>query len=189
MPHNTIRLNPGVDTNATLALNQANYSVSNLIRFLPERSGAGLAQKLGGWIAYYGSALSSKILALKGWADLNATNHLGIGAESELAVLTSGNLVDITPQITITNTSPNFSTTSGSNIVTIVDTNITPSVLDVVNFVTPVSVGGLLLTGPYVIYTAASNTYTIQAASNATSTVTSGGASYAFSTTSGSSVV
>jgi len=189
MPHNTIRLNPGVDTNATLALNQANYSVSNLIRFLPERSGAGLAQKLGGWVAYYGSALTSKIRALKGWADLNAVNHLGIGAESQLDVLTNGNLIDITPQITVTNTAPNFSTTAGSNIVTIVDSNITPSVLDVVNFVTPVAIDTLVLTGPYQIYTAASHTYTIQTAQKATNTVNNSGASYTFSTTSGSSVV
>ena len=65
MPHNTIKLKPGVETNTTLALNEAAYSSSALIRFLPERNGFGLAQKLGGWVAYYTSALSSKIRALK----------------------------------------------------------------------------------------------------------------------------
>ena len=153
MPHNTIKLKPGVETNTTLALNEAAYSSSALIRFLPERNGYGLAQKLGGWVAYFNSALSSKVRALKGWADLNATNHLGIGAEAQLDVLTGNNLVDITPQITITNSAPNFSTTSGSNTVTVTDAGITSSVLDFVNYVTPVSVGGLILTGPYAIYT------------------------------------
>jgi hypothetical protein len=189
MPHQTIKLKPGVETNTTLALNEAAYSSSSFIRFLPERMGLGLAQKLGGWVAYYNSALSSKIRALKGWADLNATNHLGIGAESSLTVLTGSNLVDITPQTTITNPTPNFSTTSGSNAVTIVDAGITASTLDFVEFVTPVSVGGLILTGPYALFTAAGTTYSILASSLATSTVTSGGASYAFSTTNGSSLI
>jgi len=189
MPHNTIKLKPGVETNTTLALNEAAYSSSALIRFLPERNGYGLAQKLGGWVAYFNSALSSKVRALKGWADLNATNHLGIGAEAQLDVLTGNNLVDITPQITITNSAPNFSTTSGSNTVTVTDAGITSSVLDFVNYVTPVSVGGLILTGPYAIYTASGTTYTISASALATATVTSDGASYAFSTISGSSII
>lgn len=189
MPHNTLKLRPGVETTTTLALNEAAYSASNLIRFLGERNGLGLAQKLGGWVAYYTSSLGSKIRALKGWADLNATNHLGIGAESSLNVLTGNNLSNITPQISTTNTAPNFSTVAGSNLVTIVDANIVASVLDVVNFVTPVAVDNLILTGPYQIYSAAGTTYIIQAATNAATTVTSGGVSYTFSTTNGSSVV
>lgn len=265
MPHNTVKLSPGVETNTTPALNQAAYSASNLIRFLPERNGLGLAQKLGGWVAYYTSAISSKVRALKGWADLNATNHLGIGAESSLNVLTSGNLINITPQTTTTNSGPNFSTTSGSNIVQVVDYGLIASILDQVNYVTPVTIGGLILTGPYAIYsasvaisaattgasgtgttatltfgavsvaapigstivvsgvtpaayngtwvvTASSTTsvsfastatgaqtvagtvqygtdYSIQAASVATSTVSNAGASYYFTTTSGSSIV
>ena len=189
MPHNTIKLKPGVETNTTLALNEAAYSSSALIRFLPERNGYGLAQKLGGWVSYFNSALSSKVRALKGWADLNATNHLGIGAESSLSVLTGNNLVDITPQITTTNSAPDFSTTSGSNLVTIVDAGITASVLDWVEFVTPVSVGGLILSGPYSLFSASGSTYSILASSLATATVSSNGSSYAFSTTSGSSII
>lgn len=189
MPHATIRLKPGVETNNTFSLNEAAYSQSQLIRYLPERNGLGLAQKLGGWVNYFNSSIGSKIRALKGWADLNAINHLGIGAESALDVLTNNNFVNITPQISTTNTAPNFSTTSGSTTVTVVDANITASVLDFVNYVTPVSVGGIILSGPYQLYTAAGTTYTIIASSPATATVTSGGASYAFSTTNGSSIV
>ena len=189
MPHATIRLKPGVETNNTFSLNEAAYSQSQLIRYLPERNGLGLAQKLGGWVNYFNLSIGSKIRALKGWADLNAINHLGIGAESALDVLTNNNLVNITPQISTTNTAPNFSTTSGSTTVTVVDANITASVLDFVNYVTPVSVGGIILSGPYQLYTAAGTTYTIIASSPATATVTSGGASYAFSTTNGSSIV
>jgi len=170
MPHNTIKLKPGVETNTTPALNEAAYSSSAFIRFLPERNGYGLAQKLGGWVAYYASSIGSKIRALKGWADLNATNHLGIGAESSLSVLTGNNLVNITPQTSVTNTAPVFATTSGSNVVTVTDSNITASVLDYVTYVTPVTVGGLVLNGPYKIQSAAGTQYSIYASSVATST-------------------
>ena len=169
MPHATIRLKPGVETNNTPVLNEAAYSSSQLIRFLQERNGLGLAQKLGGWVNYYRSAISSKIRALKGWSDLNAVNHLGIGAESSLNVLTSGNLIDITPETLTTNTAPVFVTTSGSNVVTITDSNAPAlSTFDYVNFVTPVAVGGLTLYGPYALQSVASTTYTIFASTTAT---------------------
>jgi hypothetical protein len=169
MPHATIRLKPGVETNNTPVLNEAAYSSSQLIRFLQERNGLGLAQKLGGWVNYYRSAISSKIRALKGWSDLNAVNHLGIGAESSLNVLTSGNLIDITPETLTTNTAPVFVTTSGSNVVTITDSNAPAlSTFDYVNFVTPVAVGGLTLYGPYALQSVASTTYTIFALTTAT---------------------
>ena len=184
MPHNTIKLKPGVETNTTLALNEAAYSSSALIRFLPERNGFGLAQKLGGWVAYYTSALSSKIRALKGWADLNAVNHLGIGAENSLNVLTGNNLINITPQTSTTNTAPVFSTTAGSNVVTVTDSNITASVLDFVDYITPVTVGGLVLTGPYQLQSASGTQYSIYATSTATLT-----ANTSTNTTGGSFVV
>ena len=184
MPFGTIKLKPGVDTNVTPTLNEAAYSSSQLIRFLPERNGFGLAQKLGGWVAYYNSAIGSAIRALNGWADLNAINHLGIGAESSLNVLTGNNLVNITPQNSVTNTAPVFSTTSGSKVVNVTDSNITASVLDYVDYITPVSVGGIVLSGPYQLLTAAGTTYSITAASAATST-----ANTSTNTTAGSFVV
>jgi len=185
-----VRLKPGVNVTSTTVLNDStDFTTSNLIRFLPDRDGEGLVQKMGGWVNYYGSALTSKIRALKGWADLNSVDHLGIGTESSLNVLTAGNFIDITPQTATTNTAPQFSTTAGSNIVSVTDANITTSVLDYVVFTTPVSVGGLVLTGPYEIYTAAGTTYTILAATNALSTVTNGGTIYAFSTTNGSQII
>jgi len=184
MPFGTIKLKPGVDINSTAVLSEASYQLSQLIRFIPQRDGLGLAQKLGGWVAYFNSAIGSIVRSLKGWADLNAVNHLGIGAESSLTVLTGSNLVNITPQISVTNTAPVFATTSGSTTVTITDSNITASVLDYVEFVTPVAVGGLVLTGPYLLATAAGTTYSITAASAATST-----ANTSTNTTGGSFVV
>jgi len=175
MPHATIKLKPGVETNTTFALNEAAYSTSQLIRFLPERNGLGLAQKLGGWKNYLNSSIGSSIRSLKGWADLNSNNWLGIGAESSLSVSLNGSSPpqNITPQLTITDTTPNFVTSypTNTNLVTFIDSNISATTLDFVNFTTPVSVGGLILNGPYGIYTAAGNQYSILASGGATAAV------------------
>lgn len=170
MPHNAVKIIPGVDTTRTIALNEAALSSTNLVRLVPDRQGLGLVQKLGGWSAYFDFAMTSPVRALKGWMDLNNTNHLAIGCESSLNVLTNGNPLDITPLEFVTNTAPVFSTTSGSNVVTVTDANIVASTLDFVEYITPVSVGGLILQGPYALRTAASTTYSIYAASNATAT-------------------
>lgn len=171
MARSTLKLIPGVDVIKTPVLNEAALSSTNLIRFLPDRNQLGLPQKLGGWVAYYNAPLTSTVRALKGYADLNGVNHLAIGCTSELALLTSGNLQDITPLIYADNIAPNFSTTVGSTTVTVIDPNLTASILDYVEFITPVSVGGIVLTGPYLITSVAGTTYTITAASPATFTV------------------
>jgi hypothetical protein len=171
MARSTLKLIPGVDVIKTPVLNEAALSSTNLIRFLPDRNQLGLPQKLGGWVAYYNAPLTSTIRALKGYADLNGVNHLAIGCTSELALLTSGNLQDITPLIYADNIAPNFSTTVGSTTVTVIDPNLTASTLDYVEFITPVSVGGIVLTGPYLLTSVAGTTYTITAASPATFTV------------------
>jgi hypothetical protein len=194
MAHSTLKLTPGVDVIKTPTLNEAALSSTNLIRFMPDRNNLGLVQKWGGWVAYLNYAYTGTIRALKGWSDLNALNHLAVGAENSLSILNiSGSNVsfpsDITPQVFTTDTAPNFSTTAYSNVVSVIDSNITASVLDYVNYVTPVSVGGMVLTGPYKIQTASGNSYTIFANSLASSTVSNGGASYTFSATSGSSIV
>lgn len=188
MARSTLRLIPGVDLVKTPVLNEAALSQTNLIRFLPDRNQLGLPQKLGGWVAYYNAPLTSTVRALKGYADLNAINHLAVGCTAQLALLTNGTLQDITPLIYKDNITPNFATTSGSTTVSVTDANLTASVLDYVEFVTPVSIGGIVLTGPYLITSVAGTTYTVTASSAATSTTT-GGSVYQFSTTSGSQVI
>lgn len=189
MPHATIKIKPGVDIIETPALSEVSYQSTDLARWLPDVKGLGLLQKMGGWTAYYSTAFSSAIRALKGWADFNGNNYLGVGCEQSLNVLSGAQNLNITPQTLTTNSAPSFSTTAGSNVVTVNDPSIVASTVSFVYYATPVSVGGLILTGSYPIYTSAGNVYSILAPSNATSTVVAGGASYAFSTLSGSSIV
>lgn len=187
MPTATVKLNPGVNTDQTPSLNIAQYQTTQLIRWDPA---SGLAQKLGGWDKFYPFPIDSNVTALHAWEDLSAVLHLGVGATASLDVITNGALQNITPQIITTNPAVNFSTTSGSPIVTIVDTGSNVTLYDVIILETPVSIGGIVLMGPYAITDVVSaNSYEITAASNATSSVPNGGAVPELTTVNGDSSV
>jgi hypothetical protein len=185
MPTITVKLNPGVNADYTPSLNQATYQVSQLIRWKDH-----LPQKIGGWVRYFPTAISSIVRALWAWEDLNSILHLAVGAESSLSVITDGVQAAITPQRTITNPAVDFSTVSGETLVTITDAGSNASLFDVVVIDTQVSVGGIILYGAYpVAVSLGADSYEINAASPATSTITDGGAVPAFTTTMGSSSV
>ena len=172
MPHQSFKILPGVDQNKTLALNEAAISISQLIRFIPDRTVGGLVQKLGGWSKYVPNSISSIVRCLWAWEDTNANSYLAVGAEGvpaggggSLQVIESGGAIDITPQKTTVNIAVSFATTSGSNAVVVTDTGRNADGYDVVDIQTQVSVGGLVLFGQYQVFNpgASANTYTIYA--------------------------
>lgn len=186
MPISSVRLRPGVDVEKTVSLNEAGISASAFGRFR-----SGLFEKIGGWTKYVNYALSGVPKDLQAWQDLTNTQRLGIGTTTGLFTIASSNLADITPQVKTNNSTVDFSTTSGSATVTIIDSNISnPTTFDSVYIQTPVAIGGLVLFGLYPIaLVLGATTYTITASSNATSTVSNGGALVTLTTTSGSSAV
>ena len=161
----TVRLVPGVDLEKTPTLNQAGISSANLIRWRE-----GLVEKIGGWVRFYPFSIGSIPRDLHAWQDINGVDHLSIGATSSLQVLTNGALQNITPQTTTTNTPPYFSATSGSSVITIVDSNInSPTTNNSIFLATPVWVGGLVLSGLYKITAnLSSDSYQINAGQLAT---------------------
>lgn len=183
MPLQTITLAPGVNVEKTPTQNAATIQTSQLIRF----KAAGdvvLVEKLGGWQKFYPISVNSPVRELHAWEDLNSDLHLAVGAEASLGVITNGSLQDITPRTLTSDTAPNFSTNSGSGIISITDPNITPSIYDSVYLVTPIAVGGLVLQGSYAITTITGiHSYEITAPQNATSTVSNGGVLPTFTTT------
>jgi len=219
MPHGSLKLIPGIDTVKTPTLNEVAMSESNLIRFLPDRNGFGLAQKLGGWVSYYNSPIDSVVRELHAWQDLNENKWLAVGAENSLDTISNGNLQKITPQYKIDNVAPNFtveggvllgegteagkyiigegtqagnqiSVSSGGYIVTIVDPNSDAFVGDVVWIQTQVSVGGGVLFGPYPVYARIDiNTYQIGIPFVATVDTTNGGTLPIFTTLAGDAKV
>jgi hypothetical protein len=204
MPHQSLKLLPGVDQNKTPALNEAAISESQLIRFIPDRTMGGLVQKLGGWTKYIMSPIGSIVRCLWAWEDTNANSYLAVGAEGipaggggALEVIQSSTINDITPQTTTVNVAVDFSTTAGSNAITVTDTGRNADNYDVVYIQTQVSVGGLVLFGQYQVFNpgGSANTYTIYARdvfgepAYATATVANGGAVPEFDTTNGSDFV
>ena len=192
MPHASLKLIPGVDQNRTPALNEAAISESNLIRFVPDRAGQALPQKLGGWTRYYSQPMTAIVRALWAWADTNDNTYLSIGSENGVYTLTEGRLSNRSPQRYTTNPVLSFSTTSGSSEVEIDDVGSNVTSYDSIFLSTHVAIGGLVLFGFYQCETATADTYSIIAKSllgspeRATSTVTNGGALPVFDTTDGS---
>lgn len=200
MPHSTLKLIPGVDENRTMALNEAALSYSNLIRFVPDRQGIGLPQKLGGWTQY--GSVTGTPRALLAWEDMNYVKRLAIGCQTTgnatigapLYVLTNGVVDPITPQCDTHNVAVAVSTTSGSNVVTITDTGSNITSFDAVFIKTHISIGGLILFGFYDCVFLSANQYQIYATdvlgnpAPATSTA-SGGTVASFATTNGSNTI
>lgn len=185
MPFRTIKLAPGVNLEATPVLNVVQLAKVNLIRFY-----TGLVQKLGGWSSMSPTPLIGTCRGMEGWSDLNNNTYVGCGTEQRLQVMTGGQIFDITPLIHTDNPAVAFSTISGSSTVDITDTVYLPSATDWVNLLTAVSVGGLILQGFYQSTGLGGvDQFTVTAASNATSTVTNGGAVASYTTSIGSASV
>lgn len=179
MGFNEIKLKPGVNVEFTPTLNTAAISSSNLIRFR-----YGLPEKLGGWTKYFSGQMPSIVRCLNSWEDLNTNLYLGVGMEANLAYISGSNYQDITPQTTTVNVAVSVDTTSGSNVVTIHDTGRNASIYDSVYIQTPISVGGIVLSGLYPVYASGgASAYQILAKTNATATVALGGAVPVFDTT------
>lgn len=185
MAFGSVTLKPGIIAEHTPTLNVAGYSTSNLGRFR-----AGLFEKLGGWESYYPFTVGTP-RAVHAWQDFNSTKRLAVGSTAAVTTIASGTGQAITPQVLTTDFAPDFTTTSTSATVTITDSNISDvTTLDSVEFLTPVSVGGVILSGIYQIDLVVSSTeYRITAATAATSSVSNGGAVPTFDTTSGGSTV
>lgn len=190
MPMASVLLRPGVNTQLTPSLNEAGVSQSQLIRY-----DGGLIQTYGGWESF-NVTVNSTVRAIHPFKGFPAQSHthtyLALGATQSLSVYHSDDLdyFDITPQTTTSDTAPNFSISSGSDVVTIVDGNVTTTIYDTVFFNTPVAIGNLLLNGAYHINTVGgSSIYTIISSVEASTTITSSGILAGFNVSSGSGII
>jgi hypothetical protein len=184
MPWATVKLEPGTNVEWTPTLIKAGYTRTQLGRFK-----AGMFQKLGGWQKYFDGSVGGVPRALHAWQDLNNDKRLAIGTTTGLFQIPVGGTIQaLTPQTFDSDTPPDFSTTIGSPIVEVVDPNTSGLTTDnSVFFRTPVSVGGIILSGVYPIATiTGSDSYTIVATTDATATVANGGVVPVFTTVAGS---
>ena len=196
MPHATVKLRPGVDQNETPLLNEAGISSCNLIRFIPDRQGLGLVQKLGGWTKFYATAISSPVRAILAWDDTNSVIHLAYGSTNALTVITNGTAQVVTPTSASDSVTPAFNTVAGSATVAVLDATITGITSACSVYIqTHVSVGGVILFGLYQCSQQSNTYYAINSVDifgnllPATTTVVAGGVVASFSTTNGSATV
>lgn len=185
MPWSAVQLKPGVDTQMTLSVNSAGVSQSQLVRYKEQ-----MIQTYGGWSPYATITIPTTVRDLHPWQDIAGVKHLGVAATGNLGVITAGSYQDITPQTNTTNPTPNFSISSGSRVVTIVDAGSSASVFNTVYFNTPVAIGNLLLNGAYPINSiGGSSIYTILSSIAASTTIASSGKLPIFATSSGSGAI
>lgn len=185
MPYGKITLQPGVNTEISRFASAATWVECNLIRWFQ-----GILQKLGGWRKLVNTQLIGTARGIHTWSDLQNNPYIIIGTDLAVEIYDGGVIEDITPIRATDNVAVDFSTVNTETTVTIVDAGNGAEVTDRINIVTPVSVGGIILYGTYSVATVVDvNTYTVEAADAATSTVSNGGAVPVYDTTNLSSVV
>lgn len=172
-------LRPGINVEATPLLNEAGWSQSQLVRFFQ-----GFLQKLGGWIRLIGTPIVGTARAMLSWEDAASNQYIIVGSEQTLEVYLAGVLYNVTPVMTTDTVTPSFTTTMSSTSVKVTDASNPAAVGNSIYILNPISVGGLILQGFYVIQSVIdANNYTITAVVAATSAATNSGSAALFTTT------
>jgi len=178
MPLQKLQFRPGLNREGTDYANEGGWYDGDKIRFR-----SGFPEKIGGWTRLSNSTYIGTARSLWNWIDLDGANYLGIGTSKKYYIEYGGDYNDIT-FIFYSDTNllggtlgaNPIATTSGSATVTITDGNYNPSLGDYVIITATATVGGLTIDGEYVVTSVPSTTtFTIEAASTASSTATGGG--------------
>jgi len=181
MPLQKLTYRPGLNREGTNYSNEGGFFDGDKVRF---RSGQ--AEKIGGWIQVDQDQFLGLAKSLWTWTDTDGlSSYLSLGTNVKYYIYFGGAYYDITPIFRTDGTAlpaPNtllanpIATTNGSPIVTITDGNYNPSVGDYVIITTTAAVGGLNISGEYVVTgVPGTTTFQITASSNASSTATGGG--------------
>ena len=183
MPLVPIKLQPGVNLQETPLLNEGGWSQGENVRWKD-----GLAEKLGGYVKFSEVLLGAGVpIALQPWSSLADQAFLAISCSSRLDLFLGEVVYDITPNTVPFAIPISISTTAGSQVVIISNFG-GAAVGEWFQIRNPISVGGLILFGPYEVMASTPTTTTMTAAVEASATVT-GGAGRVFTTTAGSDVV
>lgn len=174
MPLQKILFKPGVNKENTRYTTEGGWYDCDKVRFRQ-----GTPEKIGGWQRLSSATFQGVCRSIWNWVTLGAQNLLGLGTNLKFYIENGGAYYDITPlRATYTLTNP-FATTLGSKTVTVTDANGGYKDGTFVTFYGSTAVGGLTITGEYQLTYVSGSTYTIQAATQATSTATGGGTVYA----------
>jgi hypothetical protein len=170
MPLQKILFKPGVNRENTRYTTEGGWYDSEKIRFRQ-----GTPEKIGGWTQYAAGVFTGVCRSLWNWVTLASETLIGVGTNLRFYIGQGGSFYDITPvRSTVTLTNP-FATVNTSTTVTVTDADHGCVNGSTVIFSGGSAVGGITITGEYVVTVTSLNAYTITAASPATSTASGGG--------------
>jgi hypothetical protein len=200
MPLQKLQLRPGVNRESTTLANEGTWFEMDKVRFR-----SGYPEKLGGWTLDNGRATSTLqppsgsfwgvCRALWNWITLDGFNLMGVGTNLKYYIqqTAGGNFYDVTPiRATDSVASNAFTTTNSSTTVTVNDAGYGAQTGD---FVTISGVAGAIngipasaLNREFQVTYVDSSTYTITVSSPATSSGTTGAATFTYQISTGSDI-
>lgn len=172
MPLVKLEIKPGIVSNDTGLANEGGCSAGDRVRAYQGR-----IQPIGGWMMRSSALIEGVGRGSHAWSTHQGVKCLAIGTDKGLWGEYNGNLKDITGPLHETVLNNAFSTQSGSNVVTVSLPFHGVIAFQEVHFSNhQTTVGGLTIEGTYTVKEITSpGSFTIEAASNATSTVNLGG--------------
>ena len=176
MPLQKLQFKPGVNRDQTNYTNEGGWNECDKIRFR-----SGYPQKIGGWLRYGLFLVAGVCRQMFNYVTTEADNYLVMGTSKKLYLESGQTLYDITPlrQTFVSPATNNcFTTVNGSNAVTVTIAAHGAVDGDFVTFSGAVAVGGITaanLNIEFIVDKVTANTFTIIAATNATSSTSGGG--------------
>lgn len=161
-----LQIRPGVNRENTRYHNENGWYECDKIRFRQ-----GTPEKIGGWQPFQSpiQTFLGVCRALWNWVTLGGLNLIAVGTNLKYYISQGGAYNDITPiRSAVTLTNP-FTTTSGSQTVTVTDANGGYQSDDFVSFYPAVTVNGVTISGQYQLTVVSATTYTIDVGTNASS--------------------
>ena len=144
MPLQKLQFRPGLNREGTDYSNEGGWYDADKVRFR-----SGFPEKIGGWTRMANAQFLGLARSLWNWLALNSSNFLGVGTTVKYYIEQGGTYNDITPVIYVSSPALDncFVVTSGSNVVTVIDGQYSPSAGDYVTFSNAVTVTGTNVTG------------------------------------------
>lgn len=160
-------LPPGVVLDETEYAAAGRYKAADGVRWL-----GGKWEKRGGWTKWIDEQLDGRPGAALAWRDLMGFRRLAAATNKKLYAVLGGDLINITPYsiAASTNLANAITTANGNPTVTIAFTAHGQKDGDPIRIINADEVGGVLLEGPYTVTVVDPDTFTVQSATNATST-------------------
>jgi len=176
MPLQKLQFKPGLNRDQTNYTNEGGWYECDKVRFR-----SGYPQKMGGWLRYGTFIVAGICRQVFNWITTASDNYLAIGTSKKLYIEAGQILYDITPirqTFTTTATDNCFTTVNGSKTVTVTIVAHGAAEGDYVTFSGAVAVGGITapnLNTEFIVDFVTANTFTITAATAATSSTSGGG--------------